>query len=200
MPPSDPCSQWFIEGAVVLQSYEVLLLYSREVDLIWKRKTTAVTVLYVIVRYGAILQVSVQLALNLWNPSSPSVCLSIDPEIFSNRPQRYSLLQGSRLRQSWQSAIQYFSLHDLKLHGLCHGCVRVRTSYHCQYVFSPCVMQGSYWLNIFVVFSFLRIWALTGFRLYIPVPILFLSLFAPCASIVRPLQFIRVCSEHRSVF
>lgn len=88
---------------IVIQVYDILLTLSRELDCIWRRKITAVTVIYAVIRYGTLLQVSVQIVLNTWTPISASVCYNfwfLIPFWYASRGRSFRTA-CSCIRRSW---------------------------------------------------------------------------------------------------
>lgn len=56
--------------ASVVTAYDIFLTFSREVDCIWKRKFSAVTLLFAVNRYAALGQAIVELISDTYVPSA----------------------------------------------------------------------------------------------------------------------------------
>lgn len=72
-------SQYYLEAyitlaALVLAAYDTILTFSQEVCCIWQRKFTGVTLLYVVIRYGTILNIVLQGIGGIWSFESVSSC------------------------------------------------------------------------------------------------------------------------------
>ncbi|CAL1698255.1 unnamed protein product [Somion occarium] len=70
-------SQYYLEAyitlaALVLAAYDTILTFSQEVCCIWQRKFTGVTLLYVVIRYGTILNIVLQGIGGIWSFESVS--------------------------------------------------------------------------------------------------------------------------------
>lgn len=74
-------SEWrtvacIIIPALAVTMYDALLSFSRELQCIWQRKFSGVTALYVLIRYGTIIDLGLQVFVFFWLPSAVHSCVS----------------------------------------------------------------------------------------------------------------------------
>ncbi|CAL1714727.1 unnamed protein product [Somion occarium] len=66
----------------VLVAFDIVLTFSREVECIWKRKWNAVTLLYIVNRYGALFDLMVGAIFTLYVAKTVASCKAIDYSTF----------------------------------------------------------------------------------------------------------------------